>query len=68
MQVNICAALPAYFNFLIHFQVVKVRKIMVSKYEHLNPSVGFPDKVTPDIDFTDEAVVQCHVSVVKILL
>ena len=27
----------------------------------------FSDKVTPDIDFIDEAVVQCYVSVVKIL-
>ena len=25
---------------------------------------AFPDKVTPDIDFIDEAVVQCRVSVV----
>ena len=29
----------------------------------------FPDKVTPDIDFIDEAVVQCYnVPVLKILL
>ena len=28
----------------------------------------FPDKVTPDIDLIDEAVVQCYVPVVKILL
>ena len=28
---------------------------------------AFPDKVTPDIDFTDEVVVQCDVSDVKIL-
>ena len=28
----------------------------------------FPDKVTSDIDFTDEAVVQCDVPVVKILI
>ena len=27
----------------------------------------FPDKVTPDIDFTDEVVVQCDIPVVKIL-
>ena len=27
----------------------------------------FPDKVTPDIDFTDEVVVQCDVPDVKIL-
>ena len=42
---------------------------MVSKYGHLMlPSGAFPDKVTPDIDFTDEAVVQCYVPLVKILL
>ena len=28
----------------------------------------FLDKVIPDIDFTDEAIVQFNVSVVKILL
>ena len=32
------------------------------------PPGEFPDKFTPDIDFTDEAVVvQCDVPVVKIL-
>ena len=30
-------------------------------------SGAFPDKVTPDIDFTGETVVQCDVPVVKIL-
>ena len=29
---------------------------------------GIPDKVTPNIDFTDEAVVQCDVPFVKIVL
>ena len=29
---------------------------------------AFPDKVTLDIDLTDEAVVQCDVPVVKILM
>ena len=28
----------------------------------------FSDNVTPDVDFTDETVVQCYVPVVKILL
>ena len=32
------------------------------------PSGAFPDKVTPDINFKDETVVQCDVAVVKILL
>ena len=35
---------------------------MMSKYG------VFQDKLTTDIDFTDEAVVQCDVPVVKILL
>ena len=29
---------------------------------------AFPDKITLDIDFIDEAVVPCRVPVVKILL
>ena len=29
---------------------------------------AFPDKVTPDIDFTDDAVVHCDAPVVQILL
>ena len=29
---------------------------------------AFPDKATPDIDFTDEAVVQSDVPVLNILL
>ena len=29
---------------------------------------AFPDKITPDIDFTDEALVQSDVPVIKILL
>ena len=33
-----------------------------------SPARAFSDKVTPDIDLIDEAVVQCYVSVVKILL
>ena len=28
---------------------------------------AFPDKVTADIDFADEALVQCDITVVKIL-
>ena len=58
-------ALPAR-NSLSHLQLFKVGKIMLSKYEHLMlPSLTFPDKVTPGIDFTDEAVAQCDVPVVK---
>ena len=40
---------------------------MASKYRYLILPGAFPDKVTPDIDFTDEAVVQCDNPVVKIL-
>ena len=39
-----------------------------AKYGHFMLGVVFPDKVTPDIDFADVAVVQCKVTVVKLLL
>ena len=56
-------------KFLSHLQLFKVGKIALSKYEHLIlPSGTFPDIVTPGIDFTDKAVVQCDIPVVKILL
>ena len=55
-------------NFFSHFQFFKVIEIIVWKYGHLMLPEAFPDKVTPDIDFTDEAVVQCDVIVKKILL
>ena len=62
--------LEKYFKtkFLSHLQFFKVGKIMVSKYGHLMLPGTFTDKITPHIDFTDEAVVQCDVPVVKILL
>ena len=41
---------------------------MVSKYGHLMLPGAFLDRVAPDIDLTDEAVVQCDVPVVKMLL
>ena len=41
---------------------------MLLKYEYLRLPGAFPDRATPDIDFIDESVVQCYVSVVKILL
>ena len=41
---------------------------MVLKYRYLMLPGIFPDKVTPDIDFTDEVVLQCDVPVVKILI
>ena len=38
---------------------------MVSKYGLMLPGV-FPDKVTPDIVFADEAVAQCDIPVIRI--
>ena len=38
------------------------------KYGRLTLPVVSPDKVIPDIDFTDEVVVHCDVPVVEILL
>ena len=41
---------------------------MVSKYGHLILPGAFPDKGTPEIDFTDKdkAVVHCDVPVIKL--
>ena len=47
-----------------NLQFFRMREIVVSKYRHLN----VPGKGTPDIDFTDEAVVQCDAPVAQILL
>ena len=41
---------------------------MVSKYGHLMLPGAFLDKVTPDTVFTEEALVQCDVAKVKIIL
>ena len=38
---------------------------MVSKYGHLRLPGVCPDKRTPDVDFTDESVVQHDILVVK---
>ena len=38
------------------------------KYEHFTLSEVFSNELTPDIDFTDETVVQCDVPVAEILL
>ena len=40
----------------------------MSKYGYLMLPGAFPDKITTDFDFTDEVVVQCDGTVVKILL
>ena len=62
-------ALPAR-NSLSHLQLLKVGEKMLSKYRHLMlPSGTFAGKVNHlGINFTDEAIVQCGVAVVKILL
>ena len=43
-------------------------RTMVYKYGHLMLPGAFPDNATSNIAFKDEAVVQCDVPVVKILL
>ena len=52
-------------NFLSHLQFLKVYEIIVSKHGHLMQPRAFPDKVTPDIDFTDKTVVQRNIPIVK---
>ena len=41
-----------------HLQFLKVDELMALKYGYLMLPGTFPDKVTPDIYFTDEAVVK----------
>ena len=48
-------------------QFFKVGYIMEPKHGHLMLPGVVPDKVITDIDFTDEAVVQRDVTVVKLL-
>ena len=49
-----------------HLHFFKVGEIITwAKYEYLILLGAFPDKVTLDIDFTNEAVVQCNVPGVK---
>ena len=55
-------------NFLSHLQFFKMGEIIASKYGDLMLPETFPDKVIPHIDFTDEAVVQFDIPVVKISL
>ena len=52
-------------NFLSYLQFFKIGKIICAKCRHLTLPVIFSDKVIPDIDFTDEAVLQCDMPVVK---
>ena len=61
-------ALPVHiFLSYLHFGQNNVRNIW-AKYGYLMLPGAFPYKFTPDIDFIDEAVVQCYdVPVVKIL-
>ena len=48
-------------------QFFKVGYIIAPKYGYLMPPGVVPNKVITDIDFTDEAVVQRDVTVVKLL-
>ena len=57
-----------WFEIFLPFPKWVKYEILVSKYGHLMQPEASPDNVTPDIDFTDEAVVRCDVSVVKRLL
>ena len=41
---------------------------MLPKYGHLMLPGAFSDKVTPDTEFIDKAVVQCYGPVVKMFL
>ena len=51
------------------FTILEVGEIMVANYRHLMGTQGaFPYKVTPDIDFTDEVVVQCDVPDITVVL
>lgn len=45
-----------------------VGKIMASIHEYLMLSEAFPDKVTTNVGFTDEAIIQGEAAVVKILM
>ena len=50
---------------LSYLQFFKVGEIMASNDGY---SGAFPNKVTPDIDFTDKVVVQCDVPDIKVVL
>ena len=56
------------FSCLKSLTFSKVGVIMVSKHEHLMLPEAFPGKVTPDNVFAEDAIVQCDVRIVKILL
>ena len=55
-------------NVLSHLQFFKVGETIASKYGDLMLPETFPDKVITHIDFTDEAVVQFDIPVVKTTL
>ena len=61
--------MPLQVHLLSCLQIFEVGKMMVwTKHGYLMLPGAFPDKVTPDIDFTDGAVVHCDAPVVQILL
>ena len=53
---------------LSHLQFFKVGERVMSKCGYLMLPGAFLDKVIPYIGFTDQAVVKCNVSVVKMFL
>ena len=55
-------------NFLSLLQFFKVGETIASKYGDLMLPETFPNKVIPHIDFTDEAVVQFDIPVLKVTL
>ena len=56
------------YNFFKSITVCQSEQKMTwVKYKHSMLQGVFPNKVTLDTDFTDEAVVQCEVLVIKIL-
>ena len=50
------------------FTYYKIGEIMVSKYGHLMLPGEFPVKVTSEFDMTDEAVAQCDVPVLEMIM
>ena len=55
-------------KFLSNLQFFKVGETVMTKCGYLMLPGTFPDKVISYIDFADQAVVKCNVSVVKMFL
>ena len=59
---------PLAHNVLSHLQFFKVGETVMTKCGYLMLPGTFPDKVIPYIDFADQGVVKCNISVVKMFL